>query len=148
MEIVFLFLFALFFDDLGQETQVLQEVILVLVLRVDFKNANDAVVACVDEVVKLRAVLERDHAVQDVLLEDLVRVAADLIQTGSSLIDILVSLIIVFSTLRLNVFFVRAAVKNLASAVTNDWLLADRFGSLLTRLFLSLNHPLIELYYR
>ena len=44
---------------------------------------------------KLRAVLQRNHSIDDVLLQDLVRVAADLVKALSCLIDLLIELFVV-----------------------------------------------------
>jgi len=62
----------LFTDDLAEQAEVFKEVILILVLGVDFEYADDPVVLGFDKVVELRAICERNHAVDDVLAEDLV----------------------------------------------------------------------------
>ena len=79
----------LLLDHLGEQTQILQEVVFFLVLRVDLEDANDSVITSVNQVVKLRSILQRDHPIDDVLLEDLVRVPANLVKALGCLVDLI-----------------------------------------------------------
>ena len=80
---VCLFLLFLLFDNLHEQFDAFEEVILVLVLRVHLKYANDTIVLGVDHVVKLWPVLEFNFAIDYVLPQNLVRELADLLQLFS-----------------------------------------------------------------
>ena len=84
------FLFALFLNHLGEETEVLEEVVLVLVLRVDFEDADYPVVPLLHKMVKLGSILHCNHTVCHILSQNLVGVAADLLKTLCSLVNFLV----------------------------------------------------------
>ena len=131
LALLFCILIVLVLYHLGQQAKVLKEVIFVLVLRVDLQDANDAVVALVNQVVQLRSILESDHAVDDILLEDFVRVAADLLQALRSLVHVLVLRVIrVIACLSISIVQVilvvdwilnLAAIEHLASIVVADF---------------------------
>lgn len=68
LALILCILIVLVLNHLSEQAKILKEVIFVLVLGVDFQDANDAVVALVNQVVQLRSILKSNHAVDDIFL--------------------------------------------------------------------------------
>jgi len=71
-------------QHLGEKAKVFQEVVFVLGLAEDLHDADDPVVASIDQVVELGTIYEVNHATHYILAEDFVRVAADLVDASGS----------------------------------------------------------------
>ena len=65
-------------DNLTEQPKIFQEIILILVLRIHFQNADYPIVFRLNQVVQLWAVCKWNHSIDNVFAEDLVRVATDL----------------------------------------------------------------------
>ena len=89
-------LFSLIFYYLCKQAQVFKEVIFVLVLRVDFKNAYDSVISLVDKIVQLGTILKSNHTVHDVFFKNFVRITADLLKSLRSLVNFFVDIFIIW----------------------------------------------------
>ena len=102
---------------------------------------------------KLRAVLQRNHSIDDVLLQDLVRVATDLIKALGCLIDLLIEFFVVDAWLVvITVSFVgiHSTIKDLPCIVVHIVLvLSIRWSSGISiiNVLLRIRRPLVVLIY-
>lgn len=109
-------------DHLGQQAEVLKEIVLVLVLGIDFQDADDTVVTGINKIVKLWTILKSDHTIDNVLLQDLVRVATDLIKALISLVALFFSFKIILVIIRvLSIHWTIKILSCIFAAIDRTW---------------------------